>query len=175
MKLTVRNKTNSKVSLDAILGSLGRVQTKTYDLTLFELEKVRFALLDLEKAGVIEFTTENDEQDSRAEGATVAFVDLSAPYPLLTAHTGHFSRATEAFRVRDFEWAAPLLVTAWNASNYATAGRLRIADLRGCIPTRSENDTAIADGIHPTPLSYERMASALWPTLLNALGRSAEW
>lgn len=74
-----------------------------------------------------------------------------------------------------FAEAAPLLTAAWAASDYATAGRLRAADLRGCIPTRSGRDTAVADGIHPTPRSYQRMASALWPTLLNALGRSADW
>lgn len=70
--------------------------------------------------------------------------------------------------------ANALLPATFAASSYATNNLLRVADLRGCVPTKSAIDTV--DTIpHPSRRSYARMVDALWPTVLNALGRNAEW
>lgn len=70
--------------------------------------------------------------------------------------------------------ANALLPATFAASSYATDNLLRVADLRGCVPTMSALD--VVDTVpHPSRRSYARMVDALWPSVLNALGREAEW
>jgi hypothetical protein len=70
--------------------------------------------------------------------------------------------------------ANALLPATFSASGYGTNNLLRVANLRGCVPTMSSLD--VVDTVpHPSRLSYERIADSIWPTLLNASGRNAEW
>jgi hypothetical protein len=84
------------------------------------------------------------------------------------------SATTDATVRGRIDAANALLPATFAASSFALAGRLLVADLRGCMPTASPTD-AVDTVPHPTPRSFQRMGEALWPVVLNALGRSAEW
>lgn len=84
------------------------------------------------------------------------------------------SATTDATVRGRIDAANALLLATFAASSFAGAGRLLTADLRGCMPTASPMD-AIDTVPHPTPRSFQRMGEALWPVLLNAMGRNADW
>lgn len=63
MKLTIQNRTRSKVTVDAVTGKLNANQLKVYTLTSFEVERVLPRLIELQAAGVVSFMVEDSSQD----------------------------------------------------------------------------------------------------------------
>ena len=63
MKLTIQNRTRSKVTVDAVTGNLSANQVKAYTLTSFEVENILPRLLELQAAGVVSFVVEDSTQD----------------------------------------------------------------------------------------------------------------
>ena len=119
--------------------------------------------------------------DSVSSGATIdsrmatLLATMWAAYPSCRVVATIIPTAvSDAARVTNLVDATTLFATTFAASSYAGAGRLRVCDARGCVPTMSAADAY--DSIpHPSTLGYARCADALWPVLLNALGRNAEW
>lgn len=62
MRLTIQNRTRSRVTVNAVAGNLRANQTKTYNLTSFELDNIMSRLIELQTAGVISFGVENSTQ-----------------------------------------------------------------------------------------------------------------
>lgn len=93
MKLIIQNKTKSNVTIDSVVGSVKGNSSKSFNLTINELERVRTRLTELDNAGVIDWSTDNDvNEDDRAEGATVAMLStIALPTPPASAQHWYVS------------------------------------------------------------------------------------
>lgn len=89
MKLTITNRTANRIAINEFLGTIEGNRTRTYDLTVDELEQAGSKLAQLRLAGFITWSTADDPAvDNQAEGATVSLVGQGASTELVLADFG---------------------------------------------------------------------------------------
>lgn len=89
MKLTITNRTPSRIALNEFLGTIEGNRTQVYDLTVDQLEKAGRKLTQLRLAGFINWSTSDDPAiDNQAEGATVSLVGQGGSSELVLADFG---------------------------------------------------------------------------------------
>src|SRR5574343_1616279 len=71
MRLTITNHTFNILSVGGVIGTIGRAETRSMDLTIAELEAVGRNLAALADRKAISWATTNGDLPDDAEGATV--------------------------------------------------------------------------------------------------------